>query len=209
MRFVDGHGLWLSVHGGGGREHQPLHGGALHGVQQVERAGDVVAEVQAGLPHGFAHQRARGEVQHRADGPGLEGAVETVRLQQVAFGQGAVLHRPAMSGGEVVEGDRHAAGTRQRLAHVRAGVAGAAEDEDVGCFGLHGVDCAPLERVCGGAVCARWKPRWNGTTVRRRRCAPGRGLRASQASRGHVPTIALSLASQYLLQHTAVGPRTK
>ena len=62
----------------------------------------------------------------------IEKALEQRRIAQMAFDQATPAHGVGMAAREVVEGGELAAGLGQALEHVRADVAGATDNEDMG-----------------------------------------------------------------------------
>ena len=128
--FVDGHVVGLAEEGGGGREDEALDVVRDHGVEQVEGVAEVVAVVEVGPRHRFAHLDGGGEVHDAGKGMAPEELVECGAVGKVGLDEFAADDGVAMAGGEVVEGDDLMACGAQQLDHVRADVAGAADDED-------------------------------------------------------------------------------
>lgn len=128
--FVDGHVVGLAEDGGGGREDEALHIVRDHGVEQVEGVAEVVAVVEVGPRYRFAHLDGGGEVHDAAEGVAPEEPVQRGAVGKVGVDEFAADNGIAMAGGKVVEGNDLAAGAQQQLDHVRADVAGAADDED-------------------------------------------------------------------------------
>ena len=108
--------------------------GGLHGFEQVECAGHVVAEVALGLGHRLPHLRECCKVHHCGERPAAERIAKSVGVQQISLDQRAPLHGPAVAGAEVIEGHGQIACMRKLLAHVRADVAGTAADQDRRCL---------------------------------------------------------------------------
>jgi len=71
----------------------------VHDLEQIERAGDVIAVVAQWLSHGFAHGLQRGEVDDGVDGRGGEDGIERRRVEQIDAVEGqrppGQLHDPA------------------------------------------------------------------------------------------------------------------
>ena len=83
--FVDGHVVGLAEDGGGGREDEALHIVRDHGVEQVEGVAEVVAVVEVGPRHRFAHLAGGGEVHDAGEGMAPEDLVQAARSARSAW----------------------------------------------------------------------------------------------------------------------------
>ncbi len=63
QRLVDGHALGRAEGGAGGGEDE-FFAPADHGVEQIDAAADVIAEILRGVVHRFADERIGGEMHH-------------------------------------------------------------------------------------------------------------------------------------------------
>ena len=90
-----------------------LDAGPVHGLEQIERADGVVAEVLARVDHRLANERVGGEVDHALDRVPPEHVREAFRIGEAAALERSPLHRPVVPLAQVVE-DRPAGGPRQR-----------------------------------------------------------------------------------------------
>src|SRR5690606_13676646 len=126
----------IAIDGGGRRKNESVDSGCAHRIEQVQRSGDVVAEVKARIRNRLAHDRPGREMHHALEWVIAECLAERGRVKQGTFDQWSPADRPTMASRQVVEGDRCVSGTREALAHVRADVSGATTYEDGG-FGRH------------------------------------------------------------------------
>src|SRR5690606_17349363 len=107
------------------------------GLEQRQRAHDVVAVVFAGIGDRLAHIGERREMHDGGWSITVDHLVEPRPVENVAALQGAPPDGPLVAVDKVVVGDRQIAGRGQRLAGVRADVAGAAGDEHGPTLGWH------------------------------------------------------------------------
>jgi hypothetical protein len=126
----DGHLGGAAVDGRRRREHDVAHAVRDHGVEQVQRAHEVVAEVLARVAHGLAHLDAGRELDDGRDGVRLEDGVDGRRIGQVALDERAPAQRPAVARRHVVEHDGLEPRGRDVLGRLAADEAGAPDDQD-------------------------------------------------------------------------------
>ena len=137
--LLDGDGVGVAVHRGGGGEHEVLHPVAAHGLEQVQGADQVVGVVLQGLGHALAHRLQSGEVDHGVDVRVLgEQGLHLVLMAQLGPDEGDglpgdFLHPAQGLLAGVVEVVRHhdlIARVDQLHAGVAADIAGAAGDQN-------------------------------------------------------------------------------
>jgi hypothetical protein len=143
-----------AVDGGAGAEDEGLHAVALHHLQGVDQAADVVGVVGQRLLGRFAHRLEGREVHHRVDAVLAEDGVHGRGVADIGLLE---HHRPAAQGldaaqhlgravGEVVDAHDVKARRLQREPGVGGDVAGRAGQQDLGHLGS--VQCEPA--VCRG-----------------------------------------------------------
>jgi hypothetical protein len=104
--LVDGDALRFPVHGGGGGEDDPPGPGGPHGLEQGERAAEIVPPVQRRAGHRLGHQRLRREVQDRVGSPARAGEHLPRVIPDGPLDEGHPGgHRVRVTGGQVVQDD--------------------------------------------------------------------------------------------------------
>jgi len=133
VRLVDGHAHRVAEDNARRGEDDLVDLVIAHGLEQGQRAADVVAEVKARLGDRLAHVGVGGEVDHRLHAVRGEDAVQTGAVADVAYHQRHVADGLAVAAPEVVEHD-HLLARLSRVEHVVAAhIARAAGDQDHGC----------------------------------------------------------------------------
>jgi hypothetical protein len=131
MRFVDGDAHRIAIRRAGGGKDEAFAAMALHGLQQRERRGEIVAVVFERIDDGLAYIGKSGKVQH---GLGLvlsEQSLNERGISHFALNQSHSIQRqcPAMAKNQIVEHDDALVLVEQVKNSVRADVAGSAGDE--------------------------------------------------------------------------------
>ena len=102
--LVDRHAVWRAEQGGSGGEHEAGHAVLHAGFQQAQAVADIGRKIADRVAHGIAHQRQRGEVEHRMPRPlGQHGRDRIGVFQRTGDQRGAGEHGFAMAGAQVVE----------------------------------------------------------------------------------------------------------
>ena len=112
------------------REHEAVDAARAQCGEQRARRGNVVAPVEIRLAHRIADVARRRHVDARNRLLRVERRIERLAIRDVRAHQRAPAHGIRVPRAQVVERDRHVARLRERLADVRADVAGAARDQD-------------------------------------------------------------------------------
>ena len=139
VALVQGQGLRLAIDGGAAAEDQGAHAAGTHGLQQAERALDVVAEVVQRFFDGFAYGLQAGEVDDGVDGVVAQGAGQQGLVAHVAPHEDRRRAQDARqladdglaAVGQVVEQHDVVALLRQDGGGVAADVARTAGEQDV------------------------------------------------------------------------------
>ena len=106
-----------------------LHVVAQHGIEEVQRVGDVVLIVFLWVLDGFSDVRIGAKMHDRVDVVFFKDLIETRRIRQIAFFKMPPFHGFAVSVYEVVEYDRVLAELVEVFVHMAADIAGAACDK--------------------------------------------------------------------------------
>jgi hypothetical protein len=130
MRLVDRHVLRLTEDRGGGGKDEAGDAMRAHPVQQHLGRTDVVAVVLRRLGHRFADLDEAGEMHHRGRLDRAQHGIHEGCIADVADMQVRAGHGLAAAAGQIVRDHGVHARLAQPLDHVRADVAGAADDED-------------------------------------------------------------------------------
>ena len=140
--LADRAALGVAVHRGRAAEHEVLAALVLHGLQQRQRAADVVAVVAQRLLHALAHGLERGEVDHRVRLHRGEAGLQGGFIEQIELGlrdlppaqRGEALEDPALAVAEVVDDVHVEAGRDQFDDGVRADIARAPRHQHLQAF---------------------------------------------------------------------------
>ena len=167
MLLVVGKVVRGAVDGGARTEHQPVHTGGLHGLQQVDGALHVVGVVVDGPLDRLADRLEAREVDDGLDGMALKGVPHQGGITHIALdedrprarqGSDAVDH-VGLAVAEVVEQNDLVSGLDQRHGRMAADVAGAAGEKHMGLGHAHPfMRCASHSEnwvPTSGWVCAR------------------------------------------------------
>ena len=132
--FGDWHHIGNAIGGTGRGEHDAPHVRLMHGIQQIQGAGDVIAEILARIRHRLAHIGEGGEVDHGVDGILAQSALDRGAVRQIGLDQRAPAHGPAMAIDQAVEADGGIPCSGEGLAGVAADVSGATSDQNIAVF---------------------------------------------------------------------------
>ena len=113
---------------------------AAKGLEQAQRASDIVGVVAGRLGHRLGDQAERREMHGRGDLVLAHRGPHRVRIAVVGLDQRPPFDRVGMAGAQVVQGHRPIARLRQGLAGMGPDIAGAAQDQNGVHFGLQGLE---------------------------------------------------------------------
>ena len=128
--------IMIAIGGAGRGKHHIAAAPRHRRLKEVERAADIDPPIPPRLLHRLAHLAEGGEMHHRGGLPSGKDLIQPRPVQKIALLEGAKFHRIGPAGGQIVIGDRHIARRRQKLAGMRADIAGAAGDQDMRHHGL-------------------------------------------------------------------------
>lgn len=128
--FADRHRIGRAVDGASAGEYDFGDGGGVHGLQENQAAGNIVAVKAQRLAHRFADLDITGEMHHGIGPVAGDGRVEAGAFSYVAILELAPLHRPFMAVFQIVVDHRQMTGAGQGLAGMAAYITGAAGDQD-------------------------------------------------------------------------------
>ena len=127
--FGDGHLPRNPISRAGRGENGVAYSHVDQALEQVQRVRHVIAEILPRAFHGLSHVGAGGKVNHRSHLVGPNHLADQAGVRQVTLNHRAPLHRPTVSGTEIVQNHRLEARARQELRRMAADVTRAARDQ--------------------------------------------------------------------------------